>query len=186
MILSAYILPWVNNHASGLNLGAYDLAELSSLVPALDTSLYLRIQLFNICLLIGLFSHRSRFSAQWWLANLTILTLTFAQLPPFEFINNLSNPNYQQQFILAILSLASCLLILVNMNTKVRTVVMLIICGVSIGSAIVGLTLAQDWMLRFSLMAQITPAIVLFIISYIGLGIFILLKQKHGRKFLPC
>ena len=52
--LIAYILPWVNTRATGLTLGAYDLAEWASLHPAsiqLLPSLLIRLQLVIITII---------------------------------------------------------------------------------------------------------------------------------------
>ncbi len=106
--LAAYLLPWNVSAINALTLGAYDLAEWLSLHPATHPlripSLLLRVQLVLITWLFAL-----HFTAQpaWrrWFWMLMILVLSIAQLPPLDFLARPNDPNQQQQFVLAALSL---------------------------------------------------------------------------------
>ncbi len=107
LALLAYTLPWVTTPASGLTLGAYDLAEWVSLHPSarmasppLLPALLLRFGLVCVILLMA-FSHTPKFAKM-----LIVIIGAIALLPPLEFFSSgLGDSNYRQQFALAVLVL---------------------------------------------------------------------------------
>lgn len=110
--LILYFVPWVDGGSASLTFGAYDLAEWTSLhpavrfvEPALVMTLLLRLvpALLVIALVAWVSLHRG--SGPWWLAGLVVLIAAAALLPPFEFIANTGDPNYRQQFIVALIAL---------------------------------------------------------------------------------
>lgn len=105
LLLVGYALPWVVGAGAGLTFSGYDLAEWTSLHPAvrgvepvLLTTLLLRLPLTCIALWIA-------FAApSWWrwLTGAAVVLLALAQLPPFEFVTVARiDPNYRQQALLA-------------------------------------------------------------------------------------
>lgn len=105
-LLVGLLLPWLVAPAAGMTLNAYDLAEWASLHPAQRSSnpplvvpLLLRVQLLILCALTGLVA-RGKMQKQ--VAALVIVALAIAQLPPIEFVNDIGNLNYRQQFGLAL------------------------------------------------------------------------------------
>lgn len=105
--LVAYLLPWIVAPNATMTLQAWDLAEWTSLhpaqrsaTPALIAPLLLRSQLFILALVTALALNRWR-----WIASATGLVLALAQLPPLEFVVQLDDANYQQQTLLAVLTL---------------------------------------------------------------------------------
>jgi len=110
--LILYFVPWVDGGSTSLTFGAYDLAEWTSLHPAVrfvEPSLVmtLLLRLVPALLVIGLAAWASlrRGSVLWWLSGLTVLAAAGGLLPPFEFIANTGDPNYRQQFIVALVAL---------------------------------------------------------------------------------
>jgi hypothetical protein len=112
LALVFYLAPWVISPGISLTLGAYDLAEWTSLHPAvrfvepfLLATLFLRLPLVLIVGIIGLNSG-PRFSGRWWAAATAVLFISLALLPPLEFfLDARGDINYQQQFALAVGSL---------------------------------------------------------------------------------
>ena len=106
--LVGYLLPWMVAPTAPMTLNAYDLAEWTRLHPTqlgtpLVVPLLLRLQLPVIILLAALFA---RDSLTRLLAMIIILSLSVAQLPPLEFLTiSRHDSNYQQQFLLAAISL---------------------------------------------------------------------------------
>ncbi|MCY4145515.1 MAG: hypothetical protein OXE95_04560 [Chloroflexi bacterium] len=108
-LLTGLLLPWLLAQSAPLTLNAYDLAEWASLHPLQSASnpplaapLLLRVHLVILCALVGAAAqgnHAKRAAA------LVIVALAVAQLPPIEFVNDLANLNYRQQFGLALASL---------------------------------------------------------------------------------
>lgn len=136
--LLACALPWALNPGAGLSLNPADLAEWTSLNPViraqsppLAATFLLRTPLLVVAALFGLAAgHSAR-----WLALLLILVLAAAQLPPFEFVRDLANANYQQQALLAALTtLAGLLALFVLPRSRAP--------GVGAAAAIAGLAAA--------------------------------------------
>ena len=110
--LILYFVPWVDGGSASLTFGAYDLAEWTSLHPAVrfvepGLVMTLLLRLVPALLVIGLSAWASlhRGSGLWWLAGLVVLIAAAGLLPPFEFIANTGDPNYRQQFIVALVAL---------------------------------------------------------------------------------
>ena len=106
LMLVFYAFPWVVNPAASLSPNAYDLAEWTSLHPAvraetpmLLTSLLLRLPLACLALLIAFRARRN------WFSVIVVLLIGLALLPPLEFIKTLGDPNYDQQAALAAITL---------------------------------------------------------------------------------
>jgi hypothetical protein len=102
----------VDGGSASLTFGAYDLAEWTSLHPAVRSVepalvMTLMLRLVPALLVIGLAAWTSlkRGSVPWWLAGLAVLAAAGGLLPPFEFIANTGDPNYRQQFIVALIAL---------------------------------------------------------------------------------
>lgn len=108
--LAGYSLPWIVAPTAPLTLNAYDLAEWTTLHPnqrgtPLVVPLLLRMQLPIIAMLTALFACGRRIKP---LAALMIALLALAQLPPLEFLTiSRHDSNYQQQFLLAAISLVA-------------------------------------------------------------------------------
>ena len=109
-LLVGLLLPWLVAPAAAMTLNACDLAEWASLHPAQRSSnpplvvpLLLRVQLLILCALTGLVAQGK---LQKRAAALVIVALAVAQLPPIEFVNDIGNLNYRQQFGLALGGLA--------------------------------------------------------------------------------
>lgn len=103
LVLVSCLLPWVTLPGAGLSLNPTDLAEWTSLAPAvraqtpaLLTTFLLRTPLVIAALLVALAADQRR---AW--AALLIALLAVAQLPPFEFLADSGNSNYQQQALMA-------------------------------------------------------------------------------------
>ena len=109
MALCGYALPWIVVPSASLTLNGHDLAEWASLVPSqratsppLLAPLLLRLQPLALSLLLGGIAVGRRRTA---MAAAAICLLAAAQLPPFEFVYDINNLNYRQQFGLAVFSL---------------------------------------------------------------------------------
>ena len=108
LALLGYLLPWAIAPSAPMTLNAYDLAEWTSLHPAqrqtnppLLAPLLLRAQLLILSLALALTVSQS------WVAAAAIVALALAQLPPFEYVYDIANLNYRQQFALALVSLVA-------------------------------------------------------------------------------
>ena len=110
--LIGYYLPWLYHNAAGLTFNAYDLAEWISIHPAvrdgnppLLAPFLLRAVLGALALLAALRAARS-FGWERWLYTVFALALAITLMPPLEFFRDAADdPNYRQQFILAVVVL---------------------------------------------------------------------------------
>lgn len=110
-LLAAYLLPWVQGGSASLTFGAYDLAEWTSLHPAVRggsppflAPLLLRAVLTCIVLYAAFAAPLQ--GAQRLLALGIVVVLSAAQLPPLEFFTSArGDANYQQQAVLALITL---------------------------------------------------------------------------------
>lgn len=160
VLLVAYTLPWVINPGNGLTVHAYDLAEWTSLSPAvraqplLSTALFLRLPLTLLTLLIALSAPQSRFSVTWLFHALGCLLLAIAQLPPLEFVMQPNDPNYQQQFALASLSLVGSFIGLTGRLAAYRTLLTSFFLLAMLVTSGMGQIQAVDLMRLFQLPAE--------------------------------
>ncbi|MBW4435783.1 MAG: hypothetical protein KME04_01520 [Pleurocapsa minor GSE-CHR-MK-17-07R] len=105
-LIGASMLPVVVNPGAGLTFVLLDTAEWSSLHPAVQTenpalltSGLLRLA-FACAGLVTAFGLSARFNRASALIALAVLFA--AQLPPFEFLGERGNTNYQQQLLIAL------------------------------------------------------------------------------------
>ncbi len=181
LALIGYILPWIVTPTAPLTLGAYDLAEWTSLhpsqpttIPALIVPLLLRVQLVIITLIIALAAQTDKLR---FIAVAAIIPLSIAQLPPLEFLTIATNNiNYQQQFILATISLVIGLTVTKFKPLLYVPFIGLLLVGTGLVSAIVGVQQAQA-LYRMSLQENSLGAGVIFTcVAYSAIGLTYLLS----------
>lgn len=180
--LAACALPWVSNPGAGLTLGAYDLAEWISLAPDLTTSLLLRLQLLWLALLLALHTPHPRLTPGWWLNAIALLLLAGAQLPPLEFFTqDRGNPNYQQQFLLACVTLVLAASVWVRLPRRLPAAAAVLIALSGIGLALAALASSTAVMQRYGLPADVGPGAVLLIGLYMLLVVYMLAVPIHSQ-----
>ncbi len=158
--LIAYLLPWVINPGISLSLNAYDLAEWASLHPAVRTgsppfftSLLLRLPLVLLACMI-VFALRPMMRHRLTLT-IIIMLFTAALLPPLEFLTIYrDDPNYQQQFVLAILTLVISMIALPQRNENYARALIPVIALIAALSALIGLVQIINLMGKFMLPVQ--------------------------------
>ena len=148
LALLSYLLPWFAAPSAAMTLNAWDLAEWTSLhpsqhvaAPPLITPLLLRVQLPIFSLLLCLIC---RPRAQRGLAIAGVLALALAQLPPLEFARELGDPNYRQQFALAIVSIVVSALSWRFLPRRFAPLMMGGLAALAILCAIIGLSQARS------------------------------------------
>lgn len=181
LLLIAYCLPWVTNPPISLTFGAYDWAEWLSISPLSHPTrlapLLLRLQLLFLTWLLALGAYPPLRSAGWWLRALIVVALIAAQLPPFEFLSQRSDPNYGQQFILAVLSLIGALIGLSGVLWRWRRWLVVLLVGAALFTSLTGVLQGLEIMRRYDLPNQIgmgigLPLFVADAVLYVGLHLF--------------
>ena len=155
---AAYSLPWLTNPGNGLSFAAYDLAEWTSLHPAVRngnpamvTALLLRLPLACLGLIISIGFLREKLVY----AIAAIVLTGIALLPPLEFFTQYrDDPNYQQQFFLAAITWATGVVgIAIRQEHFTKLVVVLVIVA-GAGSSLAGLLHGYVLLEQFKLSTQ--------------------------------
>ncbi len=156
LMLVLYLFPWLVNPAASLSPNGYDLAEWTSLHPAVHTqtpmlltSLFLRLPLVCLALLIAFSTQRGIIPA------LLVLLIAVALLPPLEFIHAIDDPNYRQQAALALVTLISGVVGLSMVLPRYRHWIATTIAIVGAAASLNGLAQSYDLMRGFQLPSQI-------------------------------
>lgn len=188
--LIAYMLPWVHTPGVSLTLGAYDLAEWSSLTPAIRgetptllTSLLLRVPLMCIAVLLALCASlvRDSHGVRWGILGVAFL-IAIVQFPPFAFFaGDHHDPNYQQQFALALLTL-----ILAGAALRVKNLVLMRVGGLMAASiaavtGLLGLLRSYRVMQTYELPVSLGMGGLLMIVALL-IGLAVILAGDFNQK----
>lgn len=171
--LFGFVQPWIAAPTGALTLNAYDLAEWASLVPAqratsppLLAPLLLRLQLVILSVILA-----ASVTGRWrkLAAVLAIAVLTAAQLPPFEFVHDLNNLNYRQQFFLAGVSLIAGFALLPLELPRVSRFVSMVLAVAGLATAMLGLSQSAALYDKFQLDPSPAAGAWIMGLSYIGM-----------------
>jgi hypothetical protein len=176
--LAAYCLPWLTNPGVGLSFGAYDLAEWSSLHPAvrsgnpmLLTSFLLRLPLATFGLIVGAIIFKKNIA----LRVIFVVLVAIALLPPLEFFTQYrDDPNYQQQFTLAILTAIVGLGSIAIRSRRWDAILWAICAMIGAISGLAGLIQGYNLMQGFELPTALGLGGIGFILLNLGVGALIL------------
>ena len=178
--LLGYLLPWAVASSAPMTLNAYDLAEWASLHPAqrqttppLLAPLLLRAQLVVLSSIIALSV------SQRWVAAAAVVALALAQLPPFEYVYDIANLNYRQQFVLALVSLVAGLAATRLRNRRMIWLLLFLLPVAGIGSVIAGVAQAFE---AFRHPADIGLGPWLLVASYVGIAAINLLAARSNAE----
>jgi len=174
----AYILPWITHPSASLSLGAYDLAEWASLVPALETSLLIRLQLVFIVWLVVLQLQSKWFTLSWWLLMFALGALAVAQLPPLDFfLSAQADRNYQQQFILTAIALVGAIAFFIPQIKRFHLILTVVIALAGIITSVIGAAQVIRQLERFSISVDLGVGSSLLVLCYLLLIVY------EGRTF---
>lgn len=165
-----YYLPWYTHSTAGFTTTAYDLAEWSSIHPAVRsssppmlTSFLLRLPQLGLVVALALAANRLD-DARWrWVLRGGVLLLVLRFVPPSDFLTNASDdPNYRQmaQFTAAgvILACAAILFYRLPQRWQDAALVGALLCGVIAGW--MGLSRAGTLLDNFEIDVRIGPGII--------------------------
>ncbi len=180
--LSAYMLPWAVSSSAPMTLNAYDLAEWTSLHPAqrhssppLLAPLLLRAQLVILTLILALPTSGRHWRA---ISALAVVALSVAQLPPFEYVYDIANLNYRQQFLLALVSLITGLAATRMANWRIIRMLLVLLPVAGLVSVIAGVTQALEVYQLTQSVASIGLGPWLLSSSYVGIAAANLLAAR--------
>jgi hypothetical protein len=178
------VQPWIVVSTSSMTLNVYDLAEWASLAPAqshtsppLLASLLLRLQPVILCVILGAVVDGR---AKKTIAAIAILMLAAAQLPPFEYIYDINNINYRQQFFLAVASLAGGWAAIRFWHQWLSALAVIVLPIVGLATAALGLSQAEALYRQFQMSAAAGAGIVLLSVSYLAL-LVVSARDKFAR-----
>lgn len=172
--LLGYVLPWAVSSSAPMTLNAYDLAEWTSLHPAqrhssppLLAPLLLRAQLALLSLTFALTASRR---PRRLISAAVVVVLALAQLPPFEYVYDIANLNYRQQFVLALASLIAGLVMTGVQSLRIIRLLLLLLPVVGILSVYAGVSQALDVYRETQPVLSIGLGPWLLTASYIGIA----------------
>lgn len=183
--LAAYCLPWLTNPGAGLSFGAYDLAEWTSLHPAvrggnpmLLTSFVLRLPLATFGLIVGAMVFKNNTGIR----VIFVLLVAIALLPPLEFFTQYrDDPNYQQQFALAIMTATVGLGSIVIRSPRSNKALWVTFALIGAISGLAGLIQSYNLMQGFELPTSLGLGGLGFVLLSLGIGALILWERKSVR-----
>lgn len=168
-----YVQPWIVTPTGSMTLSAFDLAEWASLIPTqratsppLLATLLLRLQPVILCLILGTVADSRAKTA---IAAIAILLFATAQLPPFEYVYDINNLNYRQQFFLAIASLVGSFAAMPLSRRSLAALVTILLPIAGLVTSIIGLAQAEALFSQFQLDATGGAGVVILSFSYLAL-----------------
>ena len=174
-LLLAYVSPWLVGPGAALSFGGYDLAEWASLPPGvrsqsppLIASFLLRFPLAAITLMLAFAAPYRRLSAGWLMVAAGMLILIAAQLPPPEFLTSARNdPNYGQQFTLALISLVGGVVGLAAAPAFWRSLFAAVWAAVGAVVSVAGVLSAHELIAAYGIQVRTGAA------AYVFVGLFV-------------
>ncbi len=179
-----YLLPWVITPTQSLSMGAYDLAEWTSLhptvrqtLPFLWTTLALRVPLAILGMLLA--NYIASILHGKVLGLITIFITAIALLPPLEFFTVYrDDPNYQQQFFLVLIALIIGIIITMWHNKSLQRILPILLSLVGCLSSAIGLYQGYLLMKGFDLPISIGYGGVITVISLGVIAVLYITKQS--------
>ena len=182
--LVGYFLPWVLTPASSLSLGAYDLAEWSSIhpvvrltIPFLWTAVALRIPLAVLGIFIAAYIHKTFYSKS--IAIICLLIVAISLFPPLEFFTTYrDDPNYRQQFLLALSTVIVGILAIIWQLKQFKNTLFIALSILGVMSSMIGLYQAQNLMHDFHLPISVGSGGLITSIALVAMGYLYITKQS--------
>lgn len=187
--IASYFLPWFSvNNITALTMNAYDLAEWSSLhpstpngPPALLISLLLRIPLgclLAICTIV--LKNIIKCSSFHFFA---IMLLVGGLLPPLDFFGSAVNdPNYGQQFVIAVCLLLIAVLFTVERFFTRALSAIDVLAAVAVISGLLGIRLVNDMLSVFKIPFQSELGAIIFpVIMVTAVFVSSIFRRKQNR-----
>ena len=165
-----YMLPWYTHDTAGFTTSAFDLAEWSSIHPAVRsssppmlTSLLLRLPLVALIAGLALTSNRFGDARVRWIIRGGALLLALRFVPPGDFFSNASgDPNYRQmaQLFTASVMLVGVIIALFRVAQKWQSAALVMVLVVGVITGWMGLSDAGILLDNFEIDVRIGPGIV--------------------------
>jgi hypothetical protein len=183
-LLIAYLVPWVVNPGASLTLGGYDLAEWTSLHPAvvgetppLLTTFLLRLPLVCVTIALAFFIMPEQNNRI--VGGIVLLLMGFALLPPLEILDDPGNWNYRQQLALAVGTVLIGAIGLSGKRKQMRPFIGSFMALVGAGACLVGLSRAFNLMQGFNLPSQIGAGGVVTAMLFVA---FVITQWQIGQR----
>lgn len=189
-----YHLPWVTHETAGFTMHGFDLAEWTSLHPAvrssspeLLTSLLLRVPLLSVVFALALIANAADDERLRWAIRLCALLFAIRLIPPKEFFTSSSDdPNYRQMALLTALSgaaLAGSLLI-ARLSFGVQKAIFVIVITSGVVAGWWGLSRSDELFDNFQIGVSNGPGVYGYTITAV-LSVLIALSISGGKMDSP-
>lgn len=175
LALIGYYAPWYTHKTAGFTMNAFDLAEWSSLHPAvrskspeLLTTLLLRLPHLMITAALALAANGLRETRLRWIMRGVALILALRMVPPTDFFRAASDdPNYRQMALLTVIGVLLIVAALPLSRLPKRGQMWLIAALAVVGSGAGwnGLSRTDILMDNFEINVRIGPGIILYTLA---------------------
>lgn len=182
--LIGYFLPWLITPAVGLQMGAYDLAEWTSLVPSVRQAspllwpvLALRLPLAIIGIVLS--TNISKNCLTWGMLFLILTVITL--FPPLEFFTIYRDDmNYRQQFAIAVCTVFIGIISILQQSQSKHTILTVVLCIAGSIACGIGMIQAYRFMQDFKVPMSVGTGGFLTIIGLLSVAILGILKQSRN------
>ena len=162
----AYTIPWATTSGSSLTLNAYDLAEWTSLNPVVRNASVSLLPTLALRLLPALiviwYSQHTELPR--YIRLLLVFIVGIGLLPPLEFFfGNLNDPNFRQQFGIAIFAVLSGALLTLNNSLSWQRLLRLSALLLILTLGVIGLVISVTSLSAFEISIQLGFGGILFI-----------------------
>lgn len=188
-----YQLPWFTHSTAGFTMNGFDLAEWSSLHPAvrstsLLTSFLLRAPLLAVIAALALVANRLSDPRIRWVLRALAVLIALRFVPPVDFFRTArADPNYRQMALLVVLSGAALLgaLLLHRVPGRWQMVLVAALLLAGTGAGWWGLSRTKLLLDNFEIAVKVGPGFVgyaaLAVGMAVGAGIGWLKEKQKGR-----
>jgi uncharacterized membrane protein len=168
LALACYYLPWFTHSTAGFTMNGFDLAEWSSLHPAVRstsmlTSFLLRAPLLAVIAALALIANRLPDPRARWVLRALVVLIALRFIPPADFFRAArEDPNYRQMALFTVLSgiaiVAALTLYRVPGRWQAALLVLLLLAGTAAGWW--GLARAKLLLDNFEIAVKVGPGFI--------------------------
>ncbi|MBI5959198.1 MAG: hypothetical protein HY866_10715 [Chloroflexi bacterium] len=186
--LMCYYLPWFTHSTAGFTTNGFDLAEWTSLHPAVRssspamlTSFLLRVPQWAMIAALALIANRFGDARVRWVLRGMAALLALRFFPPIDYFSNARNdPNYRQMMQLFVLSVIAVVTAigLYRLPGRGQAGVLVAVLLAGIGSGWTGLSRASVLLDNFEIAVKIGPGFV----GFIGLSAVLIMLTVWPRQ----
>ena len=193
--LVGYFLPWYTHETAGFTMNGWDIAEWSSLHPAVRsespamlTSLLLRLPHVVIAFGLAILANCLQDGRIRWIVRIGAMAWAIRMMPPWDFLTSASDDlNYRQMAMLTGVGLVS-VLVAIGLGRSFQRLQVLVMVGVLIiagGSGLSGVSRVGNFLDGFEIDVTVGVGLALYLAAVLGMSgvlaghLFVNMRRRH-------